>query len=158
MQKFMILFLIGILCVSIHAQVHGPKEGEILWQSQPLGENIEASPAVDKMGNVYTTGGGKLWCFSKNGKLKWSTCPLDEGYKGVDQTYPYPLGVASSPAISPDGRRVYITGYAGVFAFRLGDGKLLWKRTVFDNYHDFTAVTERDFEESISYLENYTPS
>ncbi len=66
-----------------------------------------------------------------------------------------PLGVASSPAISPGGRRIYVTGYAGVFAFRLGDGKLLWKRTVFDNYYDFTAVTERDFEESIPFLEKY---
>jgi arabinan endo-1,5-alpha-L-arabinosidase len=131
------------------------REGDILWRSEPIGENIEASPTVDDKGNVYVTGGGKLWCFAKEGKVKWSTCPLDEGSKGVNQAYPYPLGVASSPAISPDGKRIYITGYAGVFAFRLGDGKLLWKRTVFDNYYDFIKVTERDFEESISYLENY---
>jgi arabinan endo-1,5-alpha-L-arabinosidase len=150
-----LLLLVGTLigCNTVHE--NGTKEGDLLWQSKPIGENIEASPTIDEKGNIYVTGGGKLWCFSKEGKVKWSTCPLDEGCKGINQEYPYPLGVASSPAISPDGRRIYITGYAGVFAFRLGDGKLLWKRTVFDNYYDFTAVTKRDFEESISYLDNY---
>jgi arabinan endo-1,5-alpha-L-arabinosidase len=129
-------------------------EGDILWQSESIGENIEASPVVDEKGNIYTTGGGKLWCFSKEGKVKWSTCPLDEGSRGVDQEYPYPLGVASSPAISPDGRYIYITGYAGVFAFRLGDGKLLWKKIVFDNFYEFS---EKEFEESKVYLQKYKP-
>ena len=152
-----ILFLVLTISCNNNSDkdVETINEGDILWQSDELGENIEASPAVDVNGNVYTTGGGKLWCFSKTGKLRWSTCPLDEGCKGVQQEYPYPLGVASSPAISPDGKRIYITGYAGVFAFRLADGKLLWKRTVFDNYYDFISVTNENFEKSISYLENY---
>jgi arabinan endo-1,5-alpha-L-arabinosidase len=131
------------------------KEGKILWQSESFGENIEASPAIDNMGNIYTTGGGKLWCFLPDGKVKWSTAPLDEGAKGVDQPYPYPLGVASSPAINHNGNMIYVTGYAGVFAFRVGNGKLMWKKTVFENYYDFIEVVQRDFDESIAYLENY---
>jgi len=155
----MILLLIGMLIScgddNQNNTIKVLKEGDILWQSESIGENIEASPAVDKMGNIYITGGGKLWCFSKDGIVKWSTCPLDKGAKGVNQPYPYPLGVASSSAISPNGSFIYITAYAGVFAFRLGDGKLVWKRTVFDNYYDFIDVVDRDFEESISFLENY---
>jgi hypothetical protein len=118
------------------------KEGDVLWQ-RIVGENIETTTTVDENGNIYTTGGGYLWSFASNGKLRWKTCPLDEGCKGTEQAYPYALGVASSPAVSPDGEKVYITGYAGIFAFGTSDGKLLWKKTVFDNYYEFS---EKDFE------------
>ena len=115
----------------------GPHEGDILWQ-HTIGENIESTPALDNEGNIYTTGGGFMWSFSSDGKLRWKTCPLDEGCKGLQQEYPYPLSNASSPAVSPDGKRVYITGYAGVFAFETSDGTVLWKKTVFDNYYEFS--------------------
>ncbi len=118
------------------------KEGDVLWR-HVVGENIESSTTVDEYGNIYTTGGGYLWSFASDGNLRWKTCPLDEGCKGVEQGYPYALGVASSPAASPDGKKVYITGYAGVFAFDTSDGKLLWKKTVFDDYYEFA---EKDFE------------
>ncbi|MHC4418209.1 MAG: outer membrane protein assembly factor BamB family protein [Planctomycetota bacterium] len=125
------------------------KEGDILWQ-QVVGENIESTTTVDENGNIYTTGGGYIWSFASDGKLRWKTCPLDEGCKGLQQAYPYALGVASSPAVSPDGKKVYLTGYAGVFAFRVSDGKLLWKRTVFDNYYEFA---EKEFDEQLKIWE-----
>ncbi len=56
-------------------------EGDILWQSESIGENIEASPVVDEKGNIYTTGGGKLWCFSKEGKVKWSTLVIQVNFQ-----------------------------------------------------------------------------
>lgn len=155
MRRLLTFSLIAMFVFAAMIQHDELKEGDVLWQSEPIGENIEASSAIDVNGNIYVTGGGKLWCFTKDGKVKWSTCPLAEGCNGVNQKYPYPLGVASSPAISPDGKRVYITGYAGVFAFRLEDGELIWKRTVFENYYDFVKVTDRSFEESITFLENY---
>jgi hypothetical protein len=117
-------------------------EGDILWQ-RTVGENIESTVTIDENGNIYTTGGGYIWPFTSDGRLRWKTCPLDEGCKGIEQEYPYALGVASSPAVSPDGKKVYITGYAGVFGFGTSDGKVLWKRTVFDNYYEFA---EKDFE------------
>jgi len=120
-------------------------EGDILWQ-HTVGENIEATTTIDDEGNIYTTGGGYIWSFTGDGKLRWKTCPLDEGCKGLEQEYPYPLSVASSPAVSPDGKKVYITGYAGVFAFRTSDGKLLWKKTVFDNYYEFST---KNFEDQV---------
>ncbi len=124
-------------------------EGDILWR-HTVGENIESTISIDENGNIYTTGGGYIWSFTSDGKLRWKTCPLDEGCKGLEQEYPYPLGVASSPAVSPDGKKVYITGYAGVFAFRTSDGKLLWTRTVFDNYYEFA---EKEFEEQLKIWE-----
>jgi hypothetical protein len=117
-------------------------EGAILWK-RVVGENIESSTAVDENGNVYATGGGNLWCFSSDGELRWKTCPLDEGCKDLEQEYPYPLSNSSSPAVSPDGQSVYVTGYAGAFAFRTRDGKVLWKKTVFDNYYEFS---EQEYE------------
>ncbi len=125
------------------------KEGDVLWQ-QVVGENIESTTTVDEQGNIYTTGGGYIWSFASDGKLRWKMCPLDEGCKGIEQGYPYALGVASSPAVSPDGEKVYITGYAGVFAFGTSDGKLLWKKTVFDNYYEFA---EKEFEEQVKIWE-----
>ncbi len=124
---------------------HIHKEGDIPWQ-HTVGENIEATTTIDDEGNIYTTGSGYVWSFSPDGKLRWETCPLDKGCKGLQQEYPYALGVASSPAVSPDGKRVYITGYAGVFAFRTSDGTVLWKKTVFDNYYEFA---EKGFEEQV---------
>ena len=100
MLRIIILFLVQLSIIKA-LYSNGIEEGDILWQSQPIGENIEASTAIDSKGNIYVTGGGKLWCFNKEGEMKWSTCPLDEGCMGVAQKYPYPLGVASSPAISP---------------------------------------------------------
>lgn len=84
----------------------GPREGDILWQ-HVVGENIESTITIDENGNIYTTGGGCLWSFTSDGKLRWKTCPLDEGCKRRQQEYPYALGVASSPAVSPDGEKVY---------------------------------------------------
>jgi len=125
------------------------KEGDVLWQ-QVVGENIESTTTVDENGNIYTTGGGYIWSFTSDGKLRWKRCPLDEGCKGLQQGYPYALGVASSPAVSPDGEKVYITGYAGVFAFGTSDGKLFWKKTVFDNYYEFA---ESQFDEQVKIWE-----
>jgi len=140
MQRRHIVFVLIVVC---SAQALLAAEGDILWRRR-VGENIEATPAVDRSGNVYTTGGGYIWSFTPDGQLRWKTCPLDEGCKGLEQEYPYALGVASSPAVSPDGEKVFITGYAGAFAFRTSDGRLLWKKSVFDNYYEFA---EKDFEE-----------
>jgi len=131
-----LLSLIPIL-ICLAGSTAFSKEGDILWQ-RTVGENIEATPAVDLNGNIYTTGGGYVWSFTKDGELRWKTCPLDEEPKGLEQEYPYPLSNSSSPAVSPDGQSVYVTGYAGAFAFRTRDGKVLWKKTVFDNYYEFS--------------------
>lgn len=147
----MLLAAVTIFFAGCAPEAHLPraKEGDILWQ-HVVGENIETTITIDENGNIYTTGGGYLWSFTSDGKLRWKRCPLDEGCKGLQQEYPYALGVASSPAVSPDGEKVYITGYAGVFAFGTSDGKLLWKKTVFDNYYEFA---EKEFEEQVKIWE-----
>ena len=145
LEKMMAFFKMNLGHPVISRTEASAKEGEILWQ-HTVGENIESTPAIDQRGNIYTTGGGTVWSFDGEGTLRWRTAPLDEGAKGLEQEYPYPLSNSSSPAVSPDGTRVYLTGYAGVFALRTDDGEVLWKQTVFDNYYDFST---KPFEDQV---------
>ena len=42
-------------------------QGQILWQKDNLGDNLESAPAIDEDGNVYVIGGGILYSFSPEG-------------------------------------------------------------------------------------------
>lgn len=51
MRKIIILIVIGVLISNTKAHEQEIKEGAILWRSEPLGENLEASSTVETNGD-----------------------------------------------------------------------------------------------------------
>jgi outer membrane protein assembly factor BamB len=89
-------------------------EGDILWQKNSLGENLESGPAVDDSGNVYVIGDGRVYSYTSGGTLRWS-----RNTSGGD---------GCTPSVSPDNTVVYTCSVDGVFALNASNGSQIWHR------------------------------
>jgi acetyl esterase/lipase len=104
-------------------------EGDILWQKNDLGENLESGPAVDSSGNVYVIGNGTVYSYTTDGTFRWST-----------KTSP---GDGCTPSISPDNSVVYTCGLEGVYALKASNGDQIWHSPV-DKFHTVPCVSTDD--------------
>jgi outer membrane protein assembly factor BamB len=102
-------------------------QGVVLWQRDELGENLEASPAIDHEGNIYTVGGATLYAFTPSGSLRWSTRTTG--------------GDSNSPSVAGD--RVFVCGVDGVFAVDIADGSVVWHQDDFGGvaFHTVPAIS-----------------
>jgi outer membrane protein assembly factor BamB len=121
------LSMIFILSCSSSSSTNGlqeRKEGDILWQRDDLGENLESAPAIDDSGNVYVIGDGTVHSFNLDGELRWST-----------ETSP---GDACTPSVSHDNRILFTNGVDGVFALNAANGAILWHNPI-GEFHTVAA-------------------
>ena len=103
-------------------------EGDILWQTSSIGENLEATPAIDDSGNVYTIADGTLYSYSSKGSKRWSRTISP--------------GDANSPSINPDNSIVYASGNEGVYAINASTGTLIWHNSSFSaGFHTVPAIS-----------------
>ncbi|MHC4690451.1 MAG: GLUG motif-containing protein, partial [Planctomycetota bacterium] len=87
-------------------------EGDILWQKNGLGENLESAPAVDDTGNVYVIASGTVYSYTSFGTLRWSTATSG--------------GDGCTPSVSPDNTVLYTCGTNGVYALDASNGSQIW--------------------------------
>jgi outer membrane protein assembly factor BamB len=79
--RFNLSFLFALLALSLAVSIGCAAEGDILWQKNSLGENLESGPAVDASGNVYVIGNGRVYSYTSGGTLRWSrNTSGDDGY------------------------------------------------------------------------------
>jgi outer membrane protein assembly factor BamB len=102
------------------------KEGDILWQKNDLGENLESGPAVDNAGNVFVIGNGTVYSYTTDGTFRWST-----------KTSP---GDGCTPSVSVDNTVVYTCGIEGVYALKALNGDQVWYNPV-DKFHTVPCVS-----------------
>ncbi len=82
-----------------------PETGDIVWAFDTF-EPIRSSPVVDGEDNIYVgSGQGRLFCVTKEGRLKWSYQLIHEARNDLN----------ASPALGFDG--VYIAGESGEVFF-----------------------------------------
>ncbi len=103
-------------------------EGEIIWQSESIGGNLESAPAIDDEGNVYVIGGGSVYSFERKGNKRWNTF-----VDAVD---------FNAPSVSPDNKTVYCGGSDGLYALDAASGTIRWKSGGFPaGFHSVPAVS-----------------
>jgi outer membrane protein assembly factor BamB len=101
-------------------------EGDILWQTESIGENLESAAAVDDMGNVYVIGNGRVYSYTVSGEIRWST-----------MTSP---GDACTPCLSPDNSVLFTNGIEGVYSLDAADGSIIWHDPL-GEFHTVAAVS-----------------
>ena len=110
--KLIILFAAVVLSLAV--PVGWAAEGDILWQKDDLGENLESAPAVDDSGNVYIIGTGTVYSYTSGGTFRWSTATSE--------------GDGCTPSVSPDNTVVYTCGWDGVYALNASNGNEIWNQ------------------------------
>ncbi len=97
--------------------------------SVALGDDIFSTPAVDSGGNVYVvTSSGKVTSYKPDCTLRWS---FSAGYY-----------TTSSPVLSPDEKRVYVSttgGPATLHALDAATGAKVWSQVVGVGWSDFNT-------------------
>ena len=138
-DKYLITPLLFLVCITFLVSCRSdddlyPKpvvedEGSILWQTEALGENLEATPAVDENGNVYMLADGVMFSYTESGALRWSTEVTG--------------GDANVASLSPDNQVVYTPGVDGIYAVDATTGAIIWKRTdiIEAEFYTVTAVS-----------------
>ncbi len=112
--RFNLSFLFALLALSLAVSIGCAAEGDILWQKNSLGENLESGPAVDASGNVYVIGNGRVYSYTSGGTLRWS-----RNTSGGD---------GCTPSVSPDNAVVYTCSIDGVYALNASNGSQIWHR------------------------------
>ena len=128
MRRGNVLVLLTVLlsCTNSEQLDEGINEGAIIWQSEDIGENLESTPVVDNEGNVYVIGDGKVYSYTLDGELRWST-----------MTSP---GDACTPSLSHDNTILYTNGVGGVYALNAANGKKLWNNSI-NEFHTVASVS-----------------
>jgi outer membrane protein assembly factor BamB len=107
------------------------QEGDIVWQSGSIGENLESAPALDDYGNIYIIGGGLLHSYKINGDKRWAM-----NVNAVD---------FNTPSVSNDNSAVYCGGSNGLYALNTDDGSVKWHASGFPaGFHSVPAVSGDD--------------
>ncbi len=104
-----------------------PERVETVWDIL-LGNihEVANSPAVNPTtGRIYVTGSGTS---PEKGHLYG--IDLVDGVLQIAFAADIPPNSGTSPALSPDGRRIYAMAQGDVFAMDAGTGDILWKRAV----------------------------
>jgi outer membrane protein assembly factor BamB len=105
------------------------EEGDILWR-QPVANSVEGTPAIDRLGNVYASGGSAVYSYATDGTHRWTTEVGDQA------------GEFNSPALSPDQKTVYGGGANFAYAIDAATGAVRWKNTDFEaGFHSVPAVS-----------------
>ena len=105
--RYFIVFLFAVACNSHNDnRVYKIEEGDILWKTESIGENLESAPAIDDYGNVYIIGGGSV-----DGSRIWAT-----NVSAVE---------FNTPSVSPDNKTAYCGGSNGLYALLL-HGRSIW--------------------------------
>lgn len=100
-----------------------------MW-TRPVADSVEATPAVDRDGNVYCVGGSYVYSFDKHGAPRW-TNPIGRL-----------TGEFNSPALSHDQKVLYGGGSNFVYAIDATTGKTIWKKGGFPRgFHSVPAVS-----------------
>jgi len=107
-----------------------PAEGpKLLWHYDNLGEG-HASAAVVAHEKIYTTGAvdgkGKVFAFSLDGKLVWST------FYGDEWTESYP-GSRSTPVIN-DGKVYLMSAFGKIVCLSADKGTIIWSVDIMKDY------------------------
>lgn len=105
-----ILFATLALCLAV--ATGRAAQGDILWQKNNLGENLESAPAVDDAGNVYVIGSGRVYSYTSGGTIRWS-----RNTSGGD---------GCTPSVSPDNTVLYTCSVNGVYALNASNGSQIW--------------------------------
>lgn len=135
LKMYIILyFMLSAFCLACVTDDKSPivnednenNEGDIIWQSEEIGENLESAPAIDDDGNVYIIGNGRVYSYTVNGELRWST-----------MTSP---GDACTPSLGHDNAVVYTNGVGGVYALDAANGRKLWNNSI-NEFHTVAAVS-----------------
>jgi len=126
-EKALVSVITALTCLTASAAL--AKEGDILWQ-RSVGENLEATPAIDNEGNVYVAASGKVHSYAPDGTHRWT-----RHIGGL-------IGEGSSPSVSPDQTMVYGPGSRGIYAIDAASGELVWESTGFPvGFFTVTAVS-----------------
>ena len=132
--------LVDVLTLPGNASPPGPAMPRGLWQ-QLLHKDIRQAawdilrghryevtnaPAVHpRSGRIFIIGAGMT---ETKGHLYG--IDVQEGKASIAFTTEIPAGSGTSPALSPDGRRLYAMAQGALFAVHTGNGSLLWKQPV----------------------------
>ena len=127
---FIGILLLIVLGLHFHAngQRTMSKEGDILWQSKPIGGNLESTPAIDENGNIYVIGEGLLHSFNIDGTKRWET-----EVWAVD---------FNTPSVSSDNNTVYCGGSKGIFSIDTKTGNIKWQSSGFPaGFHSVPTIS-----------------
>lgn len=102
------------------AEVKGPRDGTLKWKMK-LGPGGDAVPpnsvAIKSNGVIFVGSGTKVRALKADGTVKWS-----KRYTNIQ-----------GPALSPDGKTVYVAGNNKVMALKAKNGEKRWKYAMGDS-------------------------
>jgi hypothetical protein len=117
-----------ILCFYHQNKSSGVNEGEIMWTSDSIGENLESAPIIDEKDNVFVIGGGSVHPFDGRGNRRRNIF-----INAVD---------FNTPFVIMDNQTLYCGGLDILYALNAASGKIGWKSGGFPaGFHFVPAVS-----------------